>query len=264
MITDKETQQKISDLGLDFSELSAAITSTEEVSLEVPTIDKEKQFTKTEMTTFGNNRFGEGKTAMDEMRAKGYKEKYSIDIEGKDLDSVIEAFGNKRFSEAKPDGDTKELLGNFTALQGKYTVLEKALSDKDAAHKNDLFQTGIVQTLINKAPKELGIPADKAVKLYLMDNKIKKENGSAVVLDSNGEIQKDNLLNPIEVDNHFSSWLDSSGLITKSGMAGKDSKGGSTGSKFSNISEFTDWCYANGKEPMSEAMQKYYQANKAS
>ena len=256
----EETQTKISDLGLDVSKLIDAIKSDDDISLDVPTI--KKGFTQEEMTTFGNNRFGEGKNAMDEMRAKAYKEKYSIDIDGKDLDAVIEAFGDKRFNEAKPDGDTKELLGNFTTLQGKYTALEQAMSDKDVAHKNDLFQTGIVQKLMNKAPKELAIPADKAVSLYLMENKIKSDNGSAVVLDSNGEIQKDNLLNPIDVDNHFSSWLDSSNLITKSGMAGKDSKGGSTGSKFSNISEFTDWCYANGEEPMSEKMQKYYQANK--
>jgi len=255
-----ETQTKISDLGLDVSKLIEAIKSEDEISLDVPTIDK--GFTQDQMTTFGKNRFDEGKTAMDEMRAKGFKEKYKIDIEGKDLDSVIDAFGEMRFNEGKPDGDSKELQNNFKALQERTKGLEQDLLNKDRDHKNENFQTSIRAKLMNKTPKELAIASDKAVSLYLMENKINDDNGRAVVV-KNGEIQKDNLLEPIEVDNHFSSWLDSSGLITKGGMAGKDSKSGSTGSKFSNAAEFSEWCYANGKQPMAEDMQKYYQANKA-
>ena len=256
----EETQSKISDLGFDVSKLIEAVKSEEEISLDVPTINK--GFTQEEMATFGKNRFDEGKNAMDEMRAKAYKEKYGLDIEGKNLDDVVDAYGLKRFNEAKPSDGNKELQDNFQSLQGKYTDLEKKLADKENEYKSKIFQTTVRQQLVGSTPKGLPIDSDKAVSLYLMENKIQNNDGSAVVLDKNGEIQKDNLLNPIDVGNHFASWLDSSGLITKSGMGGDDSKGGSTSPKFRNAAEFTDWCYANDKAPLSSEMQKYYLDNK--
>ena len=262
----QETQEQLSKYGFDVSALTTAITSEEEVKLDVPELYKEKGLTNEDMTVFGNNRFKEGQTSNEEILAKQLHDEYGLELpdgkEGrKNIKKVFEAFGEKKFNEAKPSDDSKELLNNFKALQSKYTELEGVIESRESEFENRLFQTSLRQTLTSAVPKDTAIAGDKAVSLYLMENTIEKD-GSLSVVKVDGEIQKDHLLNPVSVDTHFKTWLDSSGLVKKQGMNGKESTG-STSQKFSSISEFTTWCEKNGHEPMSDEWQKYYINNKA-
>lgn len=256
----QETQDGLSKLGIDVSKLIEAVKSDEELSLEVPTIDK--GFTQEEMTTFGKNRFDEGKNAMSEIMAKSYKEKYGVSMEGKNLDDVVDAIKQKGFEEAKPSEDNKELLKNFQDLQKKYQLAEDELNNKELTHKDELFNISTKQSLISNVPKGAALNADDIVGLYMMKHGIKNNEGSAVV-EVNGEIQKDNLLNPLKAEDHFKGWLDTSGLIGKSGMGGDDSKGGSSVAKFKSTKEFYQYAKENGIEPMSEGGQKFLSENKA-
>lgn len=261
------SKTKLVELGFDTDKLTDAIKSDEEIGVDIPVLYKEKGHTKEDLSVFGKNRFDEGKSAMDEMRAKAYKEKYGLDVEGKDLDSIVEAIKQQGFNEAKPSEDSKELQNNFKNLQGKYTELEGRFAAKDAEIELEKFNINLKKDLLGViSDKKTDLSKSDIIDLYLMKNTVKREDGSAVIININGEIDKDNLLNPTKVDTHFKEWFDTSNFTSKGGMGGKDSKGGSTSSKFSNASEFMEWCAANGKDPsytMSEEGQRYYSANKA-
>lgn len=262
----EENKAKLAEMGFEVDTFIDAVSSSEEVSIEIPTLYKDKGHSNDDLTSFGKNRFEEGKKAAYEMRAKAYKEQYGIDIDGKDLDKVVEAIKQQGFSEAKPDEGAKELKDNFTQLQNRYSELEKQFSEKDKEIENERFKLNLrkeLETAINGQKTKIG--KDEIIDLFLLRNKIDRDNGQAVLVE-NGEVKKDNLLNPIKIQDHFKAWFDSKEFASKEGMGGGDSGGGSAATKFSNASEFMDWCAKTGKEPsyaMSEEGQKYYLANKA-
>lgn len=256
----QETQEQLSKLGFDVSALENAINSEEETKLDVPELFTEKGHTKEEMTVFGNNRFKEGQTSYDEIYAKKLHDSAGIDLgqDRKDFDKVVSALKEK-FSAPTDD---KELQNNFKEMQLKYEEAQNKLQEKDDAHKNEMFSFGVKQSLMSNVPKNTQLNSNDLVDLYLMKHSIKNNEGSAVV-DINGEIVKDHLLNPIKAEDHFKSWVDSSGLVEKKGMGGDDSKGGSSVAKFNNTAEFYAYAKENGIEPMGEEGQKILSANKA-
>ena len=264
----QETQDKISDLGFDVSKLTDAITSDQETSLDVPTLFKEKGHSKEEMTTFGNNRFNEGKGANEEIVAKSFHDQYGLNLpDGKDgrknLAKVFEAFGEKRFNEAKPEEGLVNAKKDFADLQGRYTSLEEEKQGLINKHKGELFSSTVKQSLLGQVPKGTSIDASDLVDLYLMKNQVVDNEGSAAV-SVNGEIKKDTLLNAIPLADDFKGWLDSKGHISKGGMGGDDSKGGSSASKFKNVTEFYAYCKENNIEAMGAEGQKFLADNKAS
>jgi len=259
---DQATKDKFSELGFDVAKLIDAMKSDEDTSLEVPTLYKDQGHTKDELTTFGNNRFNEGKGAMSEMLAKSFKEKYGIEIEGKNIDDVFSAYGDKRFNEAKPEEGLINAKKDFAKLQEDYTSLQGKLDEKDSTHKQEMFRSGLNQKLLSLVPKKMLLSANDTIDLYLMRNNIKQDNGSAVV-EKNGEILKDTLLNPITMEDHFKSWIDASGLVHKDGMGGSDSNSGSSVSKFKNTNEFMEYAKSNDINPMSPEGQKFLAENKS-
>jgi len=256
----EEIKTQLSSLGLDVEKLQAAMIDEAEVDFDIPKLFSDAQL-KDQLSIFGKNRFDEGKQAMGEILAKSYKTKYGLEIEGKNLDDVIEAYGAKKFNEAKPDEGAKELQRNFTDLQGKYTTLEEQLAAKDAEVESKVFEITLKQGLLNATPDKLKIGNSDAVDLYLLKTQVKRDNGRDVVV-VDGEIQKDNLLNPIAPTDHYKAWLDKKGYTIKDGMGGGDSGSGSS-PKFTTAAEFYAWCQKEGKDAMSGEMQKYYLANKS-
>lgn len=259
MLSEK-TKESLVNLGFDVEKLKDAITSEKEIELEVPTLYKEKGITNEEMTVFGKNRFEEGKKAVEEILSKQAREKFSLEVEEKDIWKMFEAYGEKRFKEANPGEELTKRQKDFKELQEKYSQLEGTLEETRKKHKADIFKSVIKQKLLSNIPKGVNLKSDDIVDLYLLRHSVEEDNGSAVIFE-NGEPVKDKLLNPVKVDDHFKGWLDSSGLIVKNGMGGSTT-GGSANGKFGNITEFYEWCKANGKEPLSDEMQKYYLENK--
>lgn len=259
----QETQDKISNLGFDVSKLSEAIKSDQEMSLDVPALFKEKGHTQEDMTVFGKNRFDEGKNAMSEIMAKSYKEKYGIDIEGKNLDTIVDAVKQKGFNEAKPEEGLVNAKKDMETLQGKYTLLEEEMQSRDNKHKGELFNSTVKQSLLSQVPNGTAIDASDLVELYLMKNQVVDNEGSAAV-SVNGEIKKDTLLNAIPLSTDFKGWLDSKGHVSKGGMGGADSKGGGSVTKFKSVTEFKEYCKANNMQAMGAEGQKFLADNKAS
>lgn len=254
----EDNKAKLAELGFEVETLEEAIKSEDSKSVEIPSLYKDQGHSNDDLTTFGNNRFQEGKEAMSEIMAKAYKKKYNIDVDGKDLDVVVD----KIKSLGQGNSNDKELEENFKKLQGSYADLESKFAEKDAEVEAEKFNMNLKKDLLSAiSDKKTDLAKSDIIDLYLMRNPIKNDEGSAVLI-KDGEVLKDKLLNPININKHFNEWFDTSNFSKKDGMSGKDSKGGRTTSQFSNISEFMEWCKANDMEPMSEEGQKYYLSNK--
>ena len=257
----EEQKTKLVELGFDVDVLKSALTTDEEVSIEIPSLFKDKGVTREEMTVFGNNRFKEGQSSNEEILAKSIHDKYELGLadgkEGrKSIDKVIDAIITKHSTPS----DNSAFESDFKQLQTKLQTIEQERDAERSSFQKEIFKTSLKQKLISQIPKGVDVDNNDIIDLFLLRNEIEQNDGSAVVK-VNGEIKKDDLLNPVSVDNYFKGWLDSSGFVKKSGMGGSDSSSGST-AKFSDINEFVAYCKQNGKEAMSDEMQKYYLANK--
>lgn len=260
----QETQDKLSEYGFDVSKLIDAVKSEEERGLDVPTLHKEKGHTKEELTIFGNNRFNEGKSATEEILAKTTHDKYGLDLpEGKEGRKNMEKVAEAMKLKFSTPSDNTEIENNFKAMQSKYEESQNEIASIKTAHENEKFSSGLKQSLTGIVPNGSSISATDAVDLYLMRNKVIKSTDGSAVIELNGEIQKDDILSPINPVDHFKSWLDTSGLIKKEGMNGEDSGSGGQVVQFKNAKEFAKYAEANGISAMDEAGQKFLADHKA-
>lgn len=252
----EETQEQLSKYGFDVSALTEAVKSEEEVKLDVPELYTEKGVSNDDMTVFGKNRYEEGKKVMSEIMAKSYKEKYGIDLEGKNLDSVVEAIKDKY---SKPS-DNAELENSFKELQTKYSDLQSNYERKEQEFSTELFKREIRSKLSNAIPKDTTIDKSDIIDLYLLKHTIDSDG-----VKINGEIQKNNLLSPLSPEEHFKSWIDSSKYVKRSGMGGEDSKGGSSVGKFNNFEDFMEYAKNNHSIQWanSEEGQRFLKQNKS-
>jgi hypothetical protein len=253
----KDTLKKIADvLKLDVSVFEANLKSDKEETLEVPVL-----YTEEAKDSFGKNRFEEGKKAMSEITAKDLKEKYSLDIQGKKLDDVIEAIAEKRLAEAKikPDekvtkleAEKKELQGKYQEAIGKVESITKEMSDK-------LFQVETKSQIITNIPKNTIIPAEDLADLFMNRHRVTKEDNRVIVYKGDQAL-KDSVLNPLALKDVVVQFTEP--YIKKEGMGGGDNGGGGTPGKFNTASELMDYMKKNNIEPMSDAGLKLYSDNK--
>ena len=259
----EESKKTLSELGFDVSALTEAITSESEIAVQIPTLYKETGHSKEELSVFGKNRFDEGLKANEEILAKTFHDEYGLDLpdgkEGrKNLKKVFEAYGAKAASSSKSKEDKTD---DFKALQEKYQLLEKEKERLIEGYETESFQSNVKQTFLGLIKGETSTAKEDIIDLYLLRNKIQRSETGAVIVE-NGEVLKNDLLNPVKVEDHFKTWLDSKGFVKQQGLNEGEKGGGGASAKFSNASEFTDWCKTNKKDPMSDEMQKYYLANR--
>lgn len=255
----KETQERLSKLGFDVSKMADAFKSDQEVGFEVPSLltqsDVGNYLNEEQKKEFGENSFQNGyqqsKKVMGEIFAKNIKAEYGLEVEGKDLNKVVQSV----FDKGAKSGANPELANNFNSLQKKYTELEQKREADLNEYRNRLAISNIKHQLLGSIPSDqkTKIGRNDLVDLYTLKNKIQtNDNGGAVIIDNTGEVLKDNLLNPVNPVKHFTSWIDQNGYIEKSGMNGSDSKGGGSSSAFKNDKEAYDYMVANGINPMSD------------
>lgn len=67
---------------------------------------------------------------------------------------------------------------------------------------------------------------------------------------------KNDVLEPLSLEDVFASFVDAEGFVKKSGMGGGDGDGGGSTGKFSKYSDFKKWADKNNINPMSEEGQK--------
>lgn len=255
----QESQDVLKSLGLTTDMLSEAISSEKEVSLDIK-LPSSEGYTEEQFKELSKNRFQEGRDAQKQMIAKDYKEKFNLDIEGKDLDTVIEA---QIAAKLKASGKA-DLQADLEALQGKIKTMEAEKVQAVQDSKLQTFNSGVDAKLLATIPDGTTIDKQDIIDLYRMKNTIVESDGKAVI-SINNEIQKDSVRNPVSAEDHFKAYLDKSSFIPSDAPNIDESKGGGTGGKqiFANSSEFMEYCKEEGTNPMSTEMQKLYRESRS-
>lgn len=252
----KETQDKLVAYGFDVSKLEEAVKSDSEQTLDVPSLKTNEEFSKLfsedDKKVFGNNRFDEGKKAMSEIKAKELKEKHGIEIDGKDIDAVIEAYVSNKVAEtgAKP----AEWAEEKKTLQQKISDAENNLLTKTTEFTNKLSNIENSNQISSLIPNGTIIPKDDLLTIFNTRYRIATEDGRTVIYKGSEKLQ-DNRLEPLAIKDVVASFIDEGKYVTANGMGGNDDKGKGGGSaKFKTLTEFNDWC--NKQDPPINAMSE--------
>jgi hypothetical protein len=250
-----ETLKKIADV-LHISDFEAKLKSEKEEVLEVPAL-----FTDDEKTTFGNNRFNEGKKAATEIAVKDLKTKHGLEFEGKTLDAALEAFAAKKLEEAKLPSDekVKKLSDEKIELQ---TKLQKAMQEGEALkadYEGKMFQTSIRSQVLMSIPDKTIVPKEDLIDLFMNRHRVAMEDGSTVIYKGNEKLQ-DKVMNPISLKDAVLQFAES--YIDKKGMGGGDAGGGGAVPKFKTGSQHFEYCQTNKINPMSKEGLELLNKNK--
>jgi hypothetical protein len=264
----QDTKDKFQGLGFDVSKLIEAVKAEEEVSLDVPTLYKNQGITEDQKNLFGQNRFEEGKNAMSEIKAKEFKAKYGIELEGKNLDSVVEKIIETKVQENSGDPDKRVniLTQEKEALQGNIITLQDQLRTKESEFQNKLFNLGVREQIKAIIPSEgMKIGNNDLTTLFLTSHRVTKDESGRTVIQKGDEVLKDQAtLEPLPLKSVVNTFIDQGQYKIKNGMGGDDlGSGGSNIPKFKNAGEFMTWAKANNMQPMSQEAQKILSENKA-
>ncbi len=265
----QETKDKLQGLGFDVSKLEEAVKADEEKSLEVPTLFKEQGITEEQKNTFGTNRFEEGKRAMSEIKAKEFKTKFGVDMDGKDLDSVVNEIIKVKVKEqaGDPDKRVETLTQEKETLQGTILKLQEEATKKETEFSSKLFNIGVREQIKGIIPSEgMKVGQDDLTTLFLNGYGVTKDESGRTIVKKGEEVIKDKTtLEPLELKQVVNTFIDQGNYKIKNGMGGDDSSGsgGSDIPKFKNTNEFMDWAKTNGQNPMSPEAQKVLAENKA-
>jgi hypothetical protein len=254
----QDTVNKLSVLGIDVSKLTEAIKAEDEVSLEVPTL-----YTEDQKTSFGKNRFDEGKTAMSEILAKDVKKTFNIEVDSKDINEVVKAFGEKKVSElGKPNEKIATLESEKQDLQNKLQALSSEKQTLESDFNKKLFGIEVKSQLTSLIPENTTIAKEDVATLFLNNYSVDKDEQGRTVIKKDGKVEQDNVLNPLDLNTVVNTFLDTKGLVKKSGMGGKSTTGGGS-AKFENMAEYMEYCQNNDIEPMGQEGQAMLSENKS-
>jgi len=247
----QETQDKLSKIGFDASKLIEAVKGEEEISLDVPTL-----YTEDQKNSFGSNRFNDGKNAFSEIKAKEYKTKYGIEIDGKDLNKVIDHVIDQKVKETgrKPNEQIDAYKLQVSELQTKLQDSINNTQKLETEFQGRLLKNEVDNILISATPDKTKIPKQDLLTLFNSKYGVQIQDGNQVVLQNN-EVLKDTLLNPVPLKDVYASFLDNGKYVEKDGMGGADYEGGSS-AEFKNMDSFMKYCEKNNIEPMGSEGQK--------
>ncbi len=266
----QETKDKLQGLGFDVSKLEEAVKADEEKSLEVPTLFKEQGITEDQKITFGNNRFEEGKNAMSEIKAKELKSKFSIEMDGKNLDSVLDEIIKVKVKESSgdPDKRVETLTTEKETLQKTILKLQQDAQAKESEFSSKLFNIGVREQVKALIPSEgMKVGQEDLTTLFLNGHSVAKDETTGRTIVKKGEeVLKDaTTLEPLELKQVVPTFLDQGNYKIKNGMGGTDTSGsgGSDIPKFKSTDEFMTWAKGRNLNPMSSEAQKILAENKA-
>lgn len=259
MFTDGD-KKEFERLGFDVSKLIEVAKSDKEESLDVPSLKTKDEFSKLktedQFNTFGTNRFSEGKSAFSEIKAKELKETHGIEIDGKDIDKVIEAITAKKLKEsgAKPDEWAEEKK-----------LLQKSFNDEKEGRKSDnvsfskklanFEMRGEVSGLVDST-KKTKIEKGDILDIFFLKHRNETQDGRTVWFQGDKKLQDDSL-EPLSTKDVFGSFMDERKYYVNSGMGGEDGdKPGGANGKFTTFAEFEKYCEKNDLQPNSPEAQK--------
>lgn len=226
-------------LGVKIETLKEALTSDSEVEVSYKSgmLLDDTQLTSLK-STVKKEGYNEGKVAGVEIRAKEIKEKFNIDIEGKDFDKIFTTYGENVLKDAKiePDKKLREVNDSLANLQKKYGE-DIGLKDQSIASLNTkLGDVKINADLQRLAPEGLnGINTNQFATLAKTEYSFQYEEGNLVAM-KHGAILKDSLEKPLAIKDVLSDYGRTNGWIGEAGRGGGHQGGGSS-SKFETIND---------------------------
>lgn len=200
----KETAEKLAQtLKLDPEKFNEALTSEEEVDLEIPAVkvftDAELQERDTNLITpIKTKHYNEGKEAGIEIEVKRLREELGLDFEGKTVTNLVEAVKTKTLAEAKIDPDKR-----VESLQKDKDLLQQTIDKLKGDHQNEIAALNgkLTEHQLNgqiEAAIKTGFPEglSKADVRMMFNNsyEVTTEDGRTVVK-RNGEVLKDDKQN---------------------------------------------------------------------
>jgi len=245
-------------VGIDVDALKEALTSDEEVKIEFKSgtfLDDDKL---TELkNTVKKEGYNEGKVAGVEIEAKRVKEKFGIDIEGKNFDNIFEAHGKTVLEQAKiePNKKVQELTKSLDNLRTQYENDLRQKNEEVTQLNSKLGSFKIDSELSKHIPNGLKGIKPNQFKVLAKANYEFDFDGDNFVAKKNGEVLKDKLEQPIDVKNLMADFATQNEWLTPDGgRGGTDTRG--NGSKFETQKELFDYMKENNIDHYSEEGSK--------
>lgn len=223
----KDILEKIAALlKMDPAKLVEAATATEEKEIEVP---KDLQvLTKTDLDTRDRAQYDKGKVAGVELLAKDLKKKKGIDIDGEDVEKIVEAIEKKATdtASAAPDERLKEKDKEIEKYKNQATKnAEKAIQLEAAKASSDLDSK-----LLRHFPKERNSTISDEEYLTLIKSRVKIEakDGKEVVSIDGKVLEKADTFEPIPLGEALKGYF-TERKWTEAPVAGGGGAGGAGG-----------------------------------
>jgi len=196
---------------------------------------------KDEETKFIENLKKETGKASLEMAIKETRNDLELDFQGKTMENLIEALKAKHkteFSKA-PTEQLSQLESDLAQLKEKNKQLQ---SDYDTSTGEfDTYKKGLKRRseIEKNLPDNMILPKEDM--LSLIDNKIKTsvdENGRVVVMDDDGNVKKDDNLEPIQLSKAFEEFFTTNKQYIKAPEGGRGGGDSSTEINSKSIEAF--------------------------
>lgn len=247
----KESVEKIAKhLKLDVSALETALTSKEEVDVEIAELNV---FTTDELTTRDANlnalKYKEGKEAGEEMIIKAIKKENGIEVDGKDPIKVIEAIKTKVLQDAKiePSKKIDELNGVIATLQSKVKEVETEKTNIESK----MSQIKLDSKLMSLIPDKLDTPLTKDEVLGIIKSKYSfvEEGGKMIVKEGETILRDPKLQTELTPGDVIPSYLKERKFLSDEQR--RDGRGGGNdggkGGVYTKLSEITKDFQDQGK-----------------
>lgn len=249
----QELQSFLTDtVGVDLEQLKTALTSDNEVDVKFKSgmlLDDDKLNSLKE--TVKKEGYNEGKVTGVEMEAKRVKEKFGIDVEGKNFDNILDQFQKQTLTSAKiePNKKVDDLTKSLQNLQNQYET-DIGLKDKSIQNlESTLTNFKLNSELTNHVPDGLtGVNMHQFVTLAKTDINFDYDNGQ-LVAKKGDTILKDKMENPIPVKDVLTEYATRNGWVSVNGRGAGDNNG--SGNKFESINDVYRFMEQNQIDPMS-------------
>jgi|WetSurMetagenome_2_1015567.scaffolds.fasta_scaffold65635_3 hypothetical protein len=226
MIKNLDAIEKV--LGVEPGFLINASKSAEEVEIKIPEL---KIFKPDEFETFTTNLkkedYENGKKAGVEMSVKEHREKLGLQFEGKTIDKLIEAVQKKTLEDAKiePSKKIEDLTKDLDKLRNINTDLTNQIETIKNERNQEKTQLQINRAILSELPKT-GIheswTEERLLREFVLDWQPEMTDGQ-IVLKKDGQILKDQLMNPKKIKDVMSDWVKPFTKQNKGGAGDGDS-----------------------------------------
>lgn len=258
MLNNEDIKILTDKFGMNIEELKTALTSDEEVKIKYKSGDLLDEQALTDLkSNVKSAGYNDGKAVGVEMEAKRVKEKFGIDVEGKNFDTIFEGFKTKTLADAKiaPDKKVNELTQSLSNLQTKYET-DLSLKDKELNALNGKVESFKTDSEIAKhIPDGLkGVNQQQFMTLAKSSFGFGYED-EKFVIKKGGNAMKDNMEKHINPKDALTEFATNNGWIDKSGRGGKD-KGNGNSSEFKTVNDVFKHLQIKNIDPYSDEGQK--------